>query len=133
MLKLTSLSEKATSRLAWTSTGNTLKRPRMRSRLRRRHRGRLQPVVEVDGAAHAAPAADDEAGALDERLELVLAVVPPVGGLAQPGDLVERLVGDVVHDGVQDDDAAAGREDALQLGQRRRRVGQQVEGAAADD
>ena len=31
MLKLTSLSEKATSRLAWTSTGNTLKRPRMRS------------------------------------------------------------------------------------------------------
>ena len=39
----------------------------------------------------------------------------------------------LVHDRIEEDDAAAGREDTLQLGQRGGRVGQQVERVAADD
>ena len=79
-------------------------------------------------------AADDEAGPLgDGRVQLVGAVVPAMRGLAQPRDVVERLVGDVVDHGVDEHEPAPGARHAQQLGERGHRLGQQMEGVATHD
>ena len=52
--------------------------------------------------------------------------------VAQPGEVVERRVGDLVDDGVDHHDASAAAQHARHLAQRRDRLGQAVEGAATD-